>query len=93
MSFGAGESLTREDLAVILERILKNTDTEAVSDTVYTDAENISDYAIDAVNFVTAMGIMEGYDGAFDPKGQVTRAQAAKVMGKLLYEIQRGERE
>ena len=85
LSFGVDETLTREDFAVILERILNDGTIEAAVETVYSDAENISDYAVEAVKFVTAIGIMEGYDNAFDPKGQVTRAQAAKVMGKLLY--------
>lgn len=93
LSFGVDETLTREDLAVILARILNTEDIEAASEKAYSDAGDISDYAVDAVNFVTAKEIMEGYDGVFDPKGQVTRAQAAKVMGKLLYEIQGGDAE
>lgn len=90
MSFGVDETLTREDLAVILARILDKAGADT-AEAAYSDAGSISGYAFDAVNFVTEKGIMEGYNGVFDPKGQVTRAQAAKVMGRLLYEIQRGE--
>lgn len=90
--FGVNETLTREDFAVILERMLHD-GTKVEETTVYHDADRIADYAKDAVNFVTNKGIMQGYDGAFDPKGSVTRAQAAKVMGKLLYENLEGDAE
>lgn len=90
--FGVNETLTREDFAVILERMLHD-GTKVEETMVYHDTDLIADYAKDAVNFVTSKGIMQGYDGAFDPKGSVTRAQAAKVMGKLLYENLEGDAE
>lgn len=85
-TFGVDETLVREDLAVILMRILKIDESEVAAGTQYADNDEISDYAVNAVYAVTEAGIMEGDGRSFDPKGQVTRAQVAKVMGKLLYE-------
>lgn len=88
-SFGVDESLTREDLAVILERIVKAMPEVTVGDTAaeYNDFDKVSDYAAEAVKYVTAAGLMEGYDGGFAPKENVTRAQIAAVLGRLLYEL------
>lgn len=88
-SFGVDESLTREDLAVILERIVRAMPDITVEETnaEYNDFDKVSDYAAEAVKFVTAAGLMEGYDGGFAPKENVTRAQIAAVLGRLLYEL------
>ena len=82
--FGVGERITRQDMAVILCRAAGITPAE--SDTaVFTDTEEISDYAIDAVNALHALGILEGKeDGRFAPLDEATRAEAAKVIALLL---------
>ena len=49
----------------------------------FTDTDEIS-YA-EAVDVLTAIGVIEGMpDGSFDPKGTLTRAQAAKIIVYLL---------
>lgn len=79
-------SITRENLAVILYRTYNYAGKKVVAENAsYTDSENISSYAKDAVNAMAKLGIMEGMgDGTFSPKTVVTRAQAAKVIYSLI---------
>lgn len=86
-TFGSGAFISRQDATVILSRLAdildKNKgDSEEVN---YTDMENISDYAQSAVNVLSALGIVNGYpDGTFKPNGNVTRAEAACLIYKML---------
>lgn len=87
-SFGTGEYLTRQDAAVILMRAKEAAkmvlnDTAAESD--FSDKENISDYAADAVLKLQKAGIINGYeDGSFNPMGSITRSEAAKIIYGIL---------
>ena len=56
----------------------------------FADADNIADYAKDAVSKLTAKGIINGYeDNSFRPEGFATRAEAAKILYGLLPLINR----
>ena len=82
--FGTGDPITREDACVMLYRLLG-----AVSDTEYkpdyADRGQISGYASEAVDALSGAGVINGLDnGCFEPKGTLTRAQAAVI----LYNIQ-----
>lgn len=82
--FGTGDPITREDACVMLYRLLGT-----VSDTPdkldYTDYDQISGYASEAVDALSGAGVINGMDnGCFEPKGHLTRAQAAVI----LYNIQ-----
>lgn len=47
----------------------------------FTDAENISDWAVEDVNALAAIGIINGRDtGEFDPKANMTRAEGTVVI-------------
>ena len=47
----------------------------------YKDAADIYHYAKNAVGWATEKGVVAGYpDGTFQPKGNATRAEAAKVL-------------
>lgn len=78
-SFGANDTITREEMAAIAVRALGIADgheTEKFAD----DAE-IASFAKDAVYTLKALGIMDGVgDNLFAPKTNVTRAMAAKVI-------------
>ena len=77
--FGVGRNITREDMAVIVARAMK-LDISAESET-FTDDDEISDYAKDAVYAVKEKGVISGLgDGRFAPKMFATRAQAAKII-------------
>ena len=77
--FWIGENITRQDMAVILCRVmdLKSAD----SDELFSDDAQISEYAKEAVYSVKNAGIISGVGGnMFAPKAPATRAQAAKMI-------------
>ncbi len=81
--FAPDNNITREQMATILYRYSEN---EAVTGEItYTDKAAISNYALDAVAWAKAAGIMEGNaDGTFAPVRNATRAEAAAVFARLL---------
>ncbi|MBE7030454.1 MAG: S-layer homology domain-containing protein [Ruminococcaceae bacterium] len=86
-TFGVGQNLTREDLAVMLYRVMGLVASQTTAE--ISDLEQISNYAADAVNTLCAMGIINGYeDGTFRPAMNVTRREAAV----LIYRAMGGEK-
>ena len=82
--FGTNQPISRQDSAVILARMLDITgiQVEAPKNTaVLADINQVSDYARDNVVKIQNVGIINGFeDGSFRPFGQLTRAQAAKIV-------------
>ena len=87
--FGAGEPVTRQDMAVVMARIctMRGITVPAGPAEPYQDEAQIADYARSAVADMGLLGLMNGYDSRFAPEENVTRAQTVKVIGKLLYEL------
>ena len=80
-------AITRQDLMTICARALETIGRleENGEYTSFTDSDAISDYARDAVNQMTAMGIIKGNpDGSVKPLSNTTRAEAAVIMERLL---------
>ncbi len=86
--FGAGEKISRQDAAVIINRaseIMKLILKSNVEEISFTDRDSISDYAVSAVKTLSMAEIISGYaDGSFAPRNPVTRAEAAKLIYSLL---------
>ncbi len=84
--FGMGSYITRQDMAVIANRIIELKGINIAAGTAqFADDAKISDYAKDAVNILAGAGILNGYqDGSFKPQGSLTRAEAAKVIYELV---------
>ena len=84
--FGGNQSISREDMAVILARMANNAGIDInIAESTFSDANEISDYARKAVAALNGAGIINGVgDGKFDPKGITTRAQAAVVFDRFL---------
>lgn len=77
--FGIGEPIMRQDMATILYRAINMSDEMVTLD--FTDNDSIASYAKDAVAELVGLGIMNGYeDESFQPRGNATRAEAAKVI-------------
>ena len=73
--------LTREQAATILQRTAVMLGASASgSGKTFTDAAGISDWAKGAVDYVTAVGIMNGDGAAFQPAQTFTREQAYLTM-------------
>lgn len=85
-NFNPKAGISRQDMAVIIHRVFEHLGLEVSGDTLYFDDNAaIAGYAKDAVDALTAAGIINGMgDGTFAPAGTVTRAQAAKVVFGLL---------
>lgn len=87
-TFGVGQEMKREDVAVILCRILNMFQiSEGKSDVLtnsgkdFTDSADIDDYAKDSVAVLAEMKILSGFeDGSFRPQDCLTRAEAAKIL-------------
>lgn len=89
-TFGVNESITREDMAVMLHRALMKMELTAgtqpkVDSALFTDHAAISEYAKEAVNAIKLRGIISGYsNGSFAPKEKANRAQAAVIIANTL---------
>ncbi len=86
-SFGVGQNITREDMVTICSRTLEIMGNSVVSYSAasFADSSQISDYATEYVNAMASLGVVNGMgDGTFAPKANATRAQAAKIIAKLM---------
>lgn len=79
-TFGAGDNITREQLAVMLWRYAGRPAVEK-KDLDFVDSGKISDYALEALRWAVEQGIIQGKDGTIlDPTGKATRAEAAAML-------------
>lgn len=83
-AFGVNDIVTREQLATVLYRYSKYKSldmTKTTSLEKYVDAGAIGDFAQSGMNWANAEGLITGTSAnTLDPKGMVTRAQAATVL-------------
>lgn len=83
--FGKISFITRQDAAVMTYRFM-GSPSAAENGTEFTDSGDISDYALKAVLSMTAAGVIKGVgDGKFEPKNNMTRAQAAQMLYNVLH--------
>ncbi|MEW4428921.1 S-layer homology domain-containing protein [Paenibacillus pabuli] len=84
-AFQPNASITREEAAALLVRMLKQTSgSTGLLSTTYVDASNISVWAKPYVQKVYQLGLMRGSDGLFRPQDQVTREEAAVMLDAIL---------
>lgn len=83
-SFGANDLITRQDMAVMVSRAAAVTQTalpEVNAAVEFEDADQIADYAKEAVSSLQKAGIINGTsETTFSPLDNATRAQAAKIL-------------
>lgn len=85
--FGAGEKITREQMCTIIYRVAadKGIDLTGNSQTELKDSDKISEYAAEAVSALVKAGIVSGDENSyFNPQGNATRANAAKVLHMVI---------
>ena len=89
-TFAPNDFLTREEAAVIISRLLKyNSNLKAQSESdykvgEYDDFKDISSWAIDGVNRMTNLSIMEGYGNkVFYPKASYSVEEAVVMIMRL----------
>ena len=77
-------NITREQLAAMLYRYAQNKKYDvsgAKSLDGYTDAQSVSSYAVPALQWANAAGVVTGKSGSkLDPKGNATRAEVAAML-------------
>ena len=74
-------TITRQQLAAMLYRYAGSPVTDY--ELTHSDAHRVSDYAVDAMRWAVANGIITGKaDGTLDPHGLATRAQVATMMAR-----------
>ena len=84
-SFLPDSLICRQDMAVMLDRVLKSFYGLDLSGTgSFEDQDEISDYAVGAVNRLAAVQIVSGFDGRFAPLEYASRAQAVTILHNLL---------
>lgn len=85
--FGSTENISKQDIATLLLRAgeqkgISFNNAQAKS---FKDYKEISDYAIESVKKLSAVGIISGTDtGYFEPKKSATRAEAAVMIARFL---------
>jgi len=84
--FGAGKNITRAEIATILYRCIEKTaSVNIVSEKEFTDSNLIPDWAKDAVNMLSSIGVISGReDGSFDPDASATRAEFSKMLDMVM---------
>ncbi|WP_053372544.1 S-layer homology domain-containing protein [Paenibacillus sp. FJAT-27812] len=86
-SFKPNLELTREEAFVILHRALKD-QLKVLADAskpTFTDKAGISSWANEAIEALTAAGVIKGYeDGTLRPKDKITRAEIASIVASLV---------
>ncbi|WP_440109645.1 glycosyl hydrolase 53 family protein [Paenibacillus sp. QZ-Y1] len=93
-TFGANERISREDMAVMLNRALQvmqhdlDATTSAQGNTVFEDNAEIAGYAKEAVASMQQLGLLNGMpDGTFAPKETANRAQGAVAVARLMKQL------
>ena len=82
-SYGPEDSLTREQLAVILYRYA-GSPAPAGSLDGFADAASASAYAVDALRWAVGEGLLTGKDGGrLDPTGTASRAELAQILARF----------
>ena len=77
-------TITREQLAAMLYRyavskgMVKGPATADLS--VFADANSVSSYAVEAMQWAVSAGLISGMDGKLNPQGSATRAQVATML-------------
>lgn len=84
--FDPNKKITREEFAVICDKVLLNPDTVDFSQKIYSDVnpEN-NTWSNNSIIVLSMNDILSGYsDGTFKPKNTITRAEAVRVISALL---------
>ena len=80
------QPITREEAASVMTALAKKRgDAPFGNSKTFTDDAQISEWAKESVYDAAAYGLIEGYpDGSFAPKGNITRAEAATMLKRVI---------
>lgn len=89
-NLGTFDPITREQLATLLYRYALKTGMDGSTNTAagilpFSDASEVSDWALDAMNWAVGEGLIQGEgDNLLDPQGGATRAEFAAVLHRYV---------
>lgn len=81
--FHPAEKLTREEAAVILANVFAVEGGSAAA-TAFKDADGVSSWAKSSVFGLEAKGYIKGYQGYFNPKVNITRAEVVTIINNIV---------
>lgn len=82
-AFGVGANISRQDAAVMLDRVIEysGSELESTDNVTFADSDKIATYAAESVSKLANSGIIGGRDGnIFAPSDSMTRAEAAVML-------------
>lgn len=86
-NFRLGDTLTRQEAAVICTRLMVRAGTAPDADTAslqaYSDRAVIASWALDGVSVMTQMGLMSGTGAGFSPAATLTTEQAITLLVRV----------
>ena len=85
-TFAPNDNISRQDAAVICYNVAlaKNYILDKNEGVTFSDDAQIADYAKDAVEALSKSAVINGSNGAFSPINQLTRAEAAAIISRIL---------
>ena len=84
--------ITREQLATILYRYAKQKGydvSKSAALTGFSDADKVSGYAAEAMQWAVAEGLLQGSNGRLNPQGSATRAQVATILMRFMQKYEK----
>lgn len=84
--------ITREQLATILYRYAKQKGydvSKSAALTGFSDADKVSGYAAEAMQWAVAEGLLQGSNGKLNPQGSATRAQVATILMRFMQKYEK----
>lgn len=90
--FNPEREVTREELCVLLQRILKLDDYANIDD-LFLDSDKIDDWSKNAIAAVVAKGYIHGQDGEFRARNFITKEELSIVLNRVFndYEGEQSE--
>ena len=81
--FRPDNSITRQEMATAIYRFLESRDFAMDDETEFSDINDASEYAKDAILKLGGLGLIVGTDGKFRPVDNLSRAETATVMLRI----------
>lgn len=75
--------ITRQEAVVMLGRAFGLPESNTAAN--YSDLSGISAWALGYVNSMTEIGLIQGYNGMFNPKANMTRAEVVTVLDNMVF--------
>lgn len=86
-TFAPDDNITREQMAALMWRYAQfsGMDVSAEAQLDFTDAASVSEYALKAIGWLCAAGVIGGYDdGTVRPQANATRAETAAITERFI---------